>query len=120
MNDISLEHAALCWYDCQMLHCFQIIVIPVPDIHLLLFAEENDTVKNYTYVEDDPAINFGQSIRLTDVDSQIIFCFLYMTSKLTLVVYNCSIVMLGIVSQSLKLNVAPIIFSFLSLCKCYK
>ena len=60
----------------------------MPNIHTLFFAGENNTVENYTYVEDDPAINIGQNIRLTDVDSQIISCSIYMTSKLALVLVD--------------------------------
>ena len=82
----------------------ELIIIPVNDAPLLFFVSDpairadpspvlsGVTQMNFTYIEDDPPLNFGRDIYLRDVDGNISFAILNLTSKLIEIVFNPFIV----------------------------
>ena len=58
----------------------QLTIIQVKDAPMLSYTS-GGTLETYSYIEDDPAINIGQNMQLTDVDSQIMSLSLYLTSE---------------------------------------
>lgn len=72
----------------------ELTIIPVNDPPILLFVSDESqranvdpvltgqTEMSFTYLEDDPALNFGRDIYLRDVDGNITFAVLNLTSTL--------------------------------------
>ena len=74
----------------------ELTIIPVNDAPILFFVSDPTmrsnpsplksgmTQMSFTYTEDDPPLNFGRDIYLRDVDSNISFAVLNLTSELLL------------------------------------
>ena len=74
----------------------EINIIAVNDPPILLFVAnstlrentepvlESDVEARFTYLEDDPALNFGRDIYLRDVDGNISFATLYLRSMFSI------------------------------------
>jgi hypothetical protein len=75
----------------------ELTIIPVNDAPILLFVSDPAVQENPTpvlsgatqmslaYTEDDPPLNFGRDIYLRDVDGNIFFAILNLTSKINVV-----------------------------------
>ena len=71
----------------------ELTIIPVNDPPILFFVSDpaarsdpnpilsGTTQMSFTYTEDDPPLNFGRDIYLRDVDGNIFFAVLNLTSK---------------------------------------
>lgn len=71
----------------------ELTIIPVNDAPVLFFISDpslrlnvnpiltGGTEMSFTYTEDDPAVNFGRDIYLRDVDGNVAFVTLNLTSK---------------------------------------
>lgn len=74
----------------------EITIVPVNDPPVLLFVTDSslranidpvltaETEMSFEYIEDDPALNFGQDIYLRDVDGNVSLSTLTLTSELIL------------------------------------